>query len=132
MKAYIDFFRHYVNWRGRTGRKGYWLFVLINIIIIFVLQILDRIIATTFLGFSSQEVNSHGGIYILTVLYILATFIPNITLSIRRLHDINKSGWWLLLSLIPIAGSLILLIFACLKSDGGNRFGNQPLDGYTV
>lgn len=132
MKAYIDFFRHYINWRGRTGRKGYWLFVLVNIIIIFVLQILDRIIATTFLGFSSQEVNSHAGIYTLTVLYIIATFIPNITLSIRRLHDINKSGWWLLLSLIPIAGSLILLVFACLKSGGDNQFGNQPLDGYTV
>lgn len=131
MRAFTDFFKNYLNWRGRTGRKGFWIFFFINIVVIGVLKILDRYTAVYLLGFSWQEVRDTNGIYTVTMLYILVTFIPGIMLSIRRLHDIDKSGWWFLISFIPVIGSLVLLYFACLKSDADNRFGPQPTDGYT-
>lgn len=131
MKAFTDFFWYYFHLRGRTGRKGFWLFFLINIIITFILQLVDRYLAVSVFGFSAQEVSELNGIYLLTVSYLLGTLIPNITLAIRRLHDVGKSGWWLLISFVPVIGNLILLYFACLKSDEDNQFGARPPDGYT-
>lgn len=64
---------------------------------------------------------------IIYMLYSLAVFIPALAVSVRRLHDINKSGWWMLLDLLPIIGPIILLVFMIQDSDAGtNRFGNNP------
>lgn len=131
MRAYKDFFRNYFNWKGRTGRRGFWLVVLINAVILFLLQQADRFIAVNFLGFTIQEINELKGIYPLTFIFSLLTLIPGITLAIRRLHDINKAGWWALLAFVPVLGNIILIIFACFESVEDNRFGPKPPEGYT-
>lgn len=65
---------------------------------------------------------------ILTALVALALFLPSLSVGVRRLHDIDKSGWWILLALIPIIGTLIILFFAVLKSTpGSNEYGLNPL-----
>ncbi|MBJ3816190.1 DUF805 domain-containing protein [Shimwellia pseudoproteus] len=132
IRAIRDFFSHYFNWRGRTGRRGYWLFFIASAIAIVVLHLVDTIIIAPLLGFTPEKIRESTSGYPLSFLYVVITFIPCITLSIRRLHDIGKSGWWILLSLVPFVGNLVLLIFACFKSDGDNRYGPPPADGYTT
>lgn len=131
MRAYMDFFKNYFNWYGRTGRKGFWIFIMVNIVAITFFQMLDRLIAVNLLGFTVIEVNHLTGIYPVTFFYMIVTLLPGISLFIRRLHDIDKSGWWLLIVLIPLLGALLIFIFTCIKSDGDNRFGNCAHDGYT-
>jgi uncharacterized membrane protein YhaH (DUF805 family) len=93
------------------------MFVLFNVIISFVLGIIDAI-----LGLSSGD-----GVGLLGGLYSLAVLLPSIGVSIRRLHDTNRSGWWLLLSFIPILGWIALLIFYVQDSDpGDNQYGSNP------
>lgn len=100
---------------GRASRAEYWYFFLFNFIIIIALNIIDAFIGIT-----------KNGIGILTGIYYLVVLIPYIAVSIRRLHDTNHSGWWLLISLIPIV-SIVLLIFLCCDSQlGENRYGPNP------
>ncbi len=118
MNWYLSVLKNYATFSGRARRKEYWMFALFNIIILLVLSVID---AT--LGLVSYEL----GIGILSGIYMLATFIPNIAVSIRRLHDTNRSGWWLLLYIIPIIGFVVLLIFVCSDSQpGSNRYGDNP------
>ena len=107
------------SWNGRASRKEYWTFVLINLVIY---------IGTYILISSESEHEQMVGLVIFSLLAIL-TFIQAFTLSIRRLHDTNKSGWWLLIQLIPYLGSFILFIFYCLKGNkGDNKFGADPYE----
>ncbi len=109
--------KHYFNFSGRARRKEYWLFILAYIIVLIVAGVID-----TISGFGGGAV---GPIYIIAV---LALIIPSLAVSARRLHDTNRSGWWLLLYLLPGIGSIILFIFFCLKgTDGENRFGANPI-----
>ena len=94
--------RNYVNFSGRARRKEYWCFVLVQIGLIVIAMVLDSII------FGSET----GLFY---VVLGLGLFLPSVAVAIRRLHDTNRSGWWFLLSFIPLIGSLILVIF--LASD---------------
>ncbi|MDD7437798.1 MAG: DUF805 domain-containing protein [Bacteroidales bacterium] len=95
--------RQYADFRGRARRKEYWYFVLFNCIFALIAIGLDNLLGITF---SSLDLY-YGPIYLL---YVLATFIPNLAVSIRRLHDIGESGWWTLISLIPIIGAIWLII----------------------
>ena len=62
-------------------------------------------------------------------IYLLANFLPSLAVTVRRLHDTNRSGWWVLITLIPYIGGIILLILLCLKgTEGDNRFGEDPLE----
>jgi uncharacterized membrane protein YhaH (DUF805 family) len=107
----------YALFSGRAMRTEFWMFVLFNVIISFVLGIIDAI-----LGLSSGD-----GVGLLGGLYSLAVLLPSIGVSIRRLHDTNRSGWWLLLSFIPILGWIALLIFYVQDSDpGDNQYGSNP------
>jgi uncharacterized membrane protein YhaH (DUF805 family) len=107
----------YALFSGRAMRTEFWMFVLFNVIISFVLGIIDAI-----LGLSSGD-----GVGLLGGLYSLAVLLPSIGVSIRRLHDTNRSGWWLLLSFIPIVGWIALLIFYVQDSDpGDNQYGSNP------
>ncbi len=103
---FIDVIKnHYVDFAGRATRKQFWLFTLFNVIIAFVLS---------WLG--SME-NTVGTIFtVLYVLYALALLLPNLAISIRRLHDIGRSGWWYLLNFVPFIGWIILLVFYVLPS----------------
>lgn len=124
MNWYLKVLKQYVDFNGRARRKEYWMFVLIHIIIIGVLSFV------TFLG--SDILSSRGSdfdymIFILIGIYILATILPTIAVTVRRLHDINKSGWWYLINFLPYVGGFILLIFNCMDSiDGPNKWGKNP------
>ena len=118
MNWYIKVLKNYFNFDGRARRKEYWFFVLFNIIFAIVAAVIDNV-----LGIASEELG-YGPIY---GLYALATFIPGIAVSIRRLHDIGKSGWYFLLALIPCVGGIILLVFALTPGDPyDNEFGPDP------
>ncbi len=113
--------KRYAEFSGRSRRSEYWMYFLFTIIVIVGLSMVEAV-----LGMGGMV----GGIYgPLTTLYILATFVPNIAVGIRRLHDIDKSGWFLLLGLIPFVGGIILLVFFVMDGTrGANRFGPDPKD----
>ena len=111
INCYLDAWRNWNNFSGRTRRSGFWYVVLANILISLVFGIL-----TALLGFFA----------VLSGLYSLAFLVPGITLSIRRLHDIGKSGWWLLIYLVPLVGWIVLLVFLCTDSGPDNQWGPNP------
>ena len=112
MNWYLEVLKKYAEFNGRARRTEYWMFCLINFIIGFVLGFVEGIIGT-------------GSV--LLIIYSLAVMIPSIAVSIRRLHDTNRSGWWLLITLIPFIGGIILIIFTAQDSQAGdNQFGPNP------
>jgi len=105
-------FSNYVNFSDRAARSEYWFWVLFITIGQVVTQIIDSAI----------------GAGIISGIFGLATFLPSLAVAIRRLHDLDRSGWWVLLSLIPIIGWIVLIIWYCTKgTEGPNRFGADPL-----
>ena len=102
----IDWFkkglRNYTNFSGRARRKEYWYFVLVQMGLVIIAMILDAIIF-----------NSETGLFYIVV--ALGLFLPGLAVTIRRLHDTSRSGWWFLISILPLIGSIILLVF--LASD---------------
>ena len=102
-KAYIT---NYANFKGKTTRADFWWAVLG----IFILSFIVSLVGGLIFG------NSESGTNILSSIFSLITLIPGIALEVRRLHDIGKSGWWLLISLIPLVGGIILIIWYCQPS----------------
>ncbi|WP_066053930.1 DUF805 domain-containing protein [Robertmurraya korlensis] len=112
MQWYLKVLKNYVGFQGRARRKEYWMFFLFNFLITILLSIIESMLGL-------------GGI--LSALYGLAVLLPSIAVSVRRLHDIGRSGWWMLLSLIPVIGLIVLLVFAVLDSQPGeNKYGPNP------
>lgn len=112
MNYYLSVLKKYAVFSGRARRAEYWYFILFNMIISIVLGIIDGVIGS-------------GGI--LGGIYPLAVLIPSIAVSVRRLHDTNHSGWWLLISLLPFIGAIILLVFLVRDSQPGqNQYGPNP------
>lgn len=113
MEIYLKVIKeHYADFNGRARRQEYWMFVLFNAIITVVLGVVDQLVGTG--GFL-------GGIYGLAVL------VPGIAVAVRRMHDIGKSGWLLLVALIPVVGWIIVLIWLIKEGDkGDNMFGADP------
>ena len=108
----------YATFEGRARRREYWYFVLFYCLALVALAIVDGITGTF-----DEEV----GIGLLSGLFALATFIPAISVAVRRLHDTNRSGWWLLIGVIPLVGSIVMLVFTLQDSQpGANRFGPNP------
>ena len=106
---------NYFNFEGRASRYEYWWFVVINIIITCVASILDAIC----------------GIALFSTIVSLALLCPGLGLSVRRLHDINREGWWVLIALIPLVGWIILILWAAQKGDeAANDYGEVPTDDY--
>jgi uncharacterized membrane protein YhaH (DUF805 family) len=121
---YIDVLKKYVVFGGRAARKEYWMFFLFNVIISFVLAIVDGIAGLNFETSGSAGAASGG---VLQTLYALAVFLPSLAVTFRRLHDTDKSGWWVLISLVPFVGWIVLLVFMILDSDPGvNKYGPNP------
>lgn len=125
-------YRRYADFSGRSQRKEYWMFALFQFIVAMVL------LAIMFAG-GMGSVNEMTGqaepgtlFYIgigLLVIFGLGSFIPSLAVSVRRFHDQDKSGWFLLLQLIPYIGGIIVLVFMCLDGTRGpNRFGPDPKD----
>ena len=121
MEWYLKVLKNYAVFQGRARRKEYWMYTLFNVLVLIVLSILDRV-----LGLASETY----GIGPLYVLYALAVLIPGLAVGVRRLHDIDKSGWWMLIALIPLIGGIVLLVFSVLEgTSGSNRFGPDPKAG---
>jgi uncharacterized membrane protein YhaH (DUF805 family) len=115
-------FKRYAEFSGRSRRKEYWMFALFNIIVVIVLCIIEGIA-----GLSGMVAGAYGP---LTAVYGLAIIVPSIAVGIRRLHDTDRSGWWILIALVPLVGGLILLYFMILDgTKGANRFGEDPKGG---
>jgi uncharacterized membrane protein YhaH (DUF805 family) len=109
-------FSNYVNFSDRSSRSAYWWWILFYVLGGIVAGIIDALIGTD--------------MRIVSGLFGLAMILPNLAVAIRRLHDLDRTGWWVLLGLIPIIGWIILLIWYCTKgTDGPNRFGPDPLGG---
>lgn len=112
-------FSQYVGFKGRARRSEYWWFVLFTFLVILAAAILDNV-----LGLTVGEDSSTG--YITLVAY-LALLLPTLAVAVRRLHDTDRAGWWLLIGLVPIVGGIVLLVFYVLDSTlGANRFGPNP------
>jgi len=117
MEWYVMAWKKFAQFEGRSRRKEYWMFTLFNILVACVLYIPGLIYRESALGL---------GLLALYGIYSLATLIPALAVSIRRLHDTGKSGWFLLLCFIPFV-NLILLVFLCLDSSPGpNQYGLNP------
>ena len=118
MNWYLDALRKYATFEGRARRKEYWFFILFNVLAVVVLGIIDVV-----LGTSSKE----AGLGLLSGIYLLAVLLPALAVTVRRLHDTDRSGWWILIEFIPLIGGLVLLVFTLLDSTpGSNRFGPSP------
>ena len=118
MNWYLGALKKYATFEGRARRKEYWFFVLFNVLAIIVLEILDVV-----LGTFSQET----GFGLLSGLYAIAVLLPSLAVTVRRLHDTDRSGWWILINFIPLIGAFVLLIFTLLDgTPGSNRFGPSP------
>lgn len=116
MKHYIDLWKKGLNFKGRSTRADYWFAILINIVIIVLVGIVLRSIPIL-----------HQIYDLLYQIYCVAAFIPFLALIVRRLHDIGKSGLYLLVLFIPIIGGIILLVFACIPSqEFDNLYGPYP------
>ncbi len=117
MNWYLDVLKQYAVFQGRARRKEYWMFTLFSMLIYIGLMIIEGI-----LGMGGE-----GGLGLLSILYSLAVLLPSIGVTIRRLHDTGRSGWWLLISLVPIVGGIVLLVFLILDSQpGSNQYGPNP------
>jgi uncharacterized membrane protein YhaH (DUF805 family) len=119
--------KRYADFSGRSRRKEYWMFVLFQILVLFPLMAVGFV-----LGDLSDGGEGGSILFLLLVgAFGLVFFIPSLAVQVRRFHDQDKSGWFVLLGLIPYLGGLILFIFMCLEGTRGhNRFGADPKDPY--
>lgn len=123
MNEYLNAFRQYATFTGRARRREYWMFILFNAVVIFVLAILAGVLSPN-MDETGPSLNLGTALY---GLYTLAAFIPSLAVTARRLHDTGRSGWWQLINLVPFVGGIILLIFAVQDSQpGSNRWGANP------
>ncbi|MGW0468814.1 DUF805 domain-containing protein [Streptomyces sp. NPDC003027] len=111
MNWYLDVLKKYAVFSGRARRKEFWMFTLFNVLISIVLSVIDAAL----------------GIQLLSLIYTLAVLIPALAVSVRRLHDTGRSGWWILIGLVPLVGFIILIVF--YASEGNqteNAHGPNP------
>lgn len=119
MNYYSICLSKFADFSGRARRREYWTFALVNCLIAMLLLILG-------LAFGEDSPASN----IMVTIFYLIMLVPNLSVSVRRLHDIGKSGWYMFLSLIPLIGGLILLIWSLMDSEPGeNQYGKNPKEG---
>ena len=127
MKWYLKVLRQYADFSSRARRTEYWMFTLFNLIFGCVAIGIDNVLRMTFHVSSADGATVpffYGYVY---VLYILAMLVPGLAVTVRRLHDVGKSGWMFLIALIPLVGAIWLLILMCTDSQPGpNKWGENP------
>lgn len=117
MDWYLQVLKKYTVFNGRARRKEYWIFFLANIIISSGLNAVEVV-----LGIAPESDQS-----ILASIYALAVFLPGLAVTVRRLHDTGRSGWWIIIPFIPLIGVIILLAFLLQDSQSGeNKYGPNP------
>lgn len=118
MNWYLKVLKQYADFTGRARRREYWMFALYNMIFAIVAMIIDNLFGLTIDGFF------YGVFYLL---YLLLILIPGLAVTVRRLHDIGKSGWMVLIPLIPIIGGIWLLVLLFTEGESGtNKYGANP------
>lgn len=123
MKWYLKVLKQYADFNGRARRTEYWMYVLFNMIFVIIAVVLDKI-----LGLRFKPEIPYGFIYLI---YALATFVPGLAVLVRRLHDIDKSGWWFFIGAIPIIGGIWLLILCATEgTPGRNEYGVNPKENF--
>lgn len=111
MSWYLQAIKNYCNFSGRARRQEYWMFVLFNTVFTLVLSVIDSLI----------------GVKILSSIYSLFILLPDLSIQFRRLHDVDKSAWWLFIAFVPIVGAIILFVFSVKPGTiGTNRYGEDP------
>ena len=111
-------FNKYATFKGRARRSEYWWFVLFYSLVLIAAAVLDNLFGINF------EYSFYGAIYCIAALVL---FLPNLTVTVRRLHDINKSGWNILWGIIPLIGSILLIVWCCQDSQAeANQYGESP------
>jgi uncharacterized membrane protein YhaH (DUF805 family) len=116
LDAVKSVYSNYFNFQGRARRSEYWWFYLFYVIVILVLSVL------------AGALGDAGVIFgVLYLVFLLGTIIPMLAAGVRRLHDTGRSGWWILIGLIPLVGAIVLLIFFVGDSQAGpNQYGDNP------
>jgi len=117
MNWYLDVWKKFAVFQGRSRRKEYWYFLLCNVIAGMVLGVVDGL---------TGMLDDATGIGLLSGLYMLAVLIPSLAVSVRRLHDTGRSGWWMLLGIIPLLGLVVLFFAAQDSQPGDNHYGPNP------
>ncbi len=110
MEQFLAAVKQYANFSGRATRKDYWMFVLFYLIFYVGCVIVDSIL----------------GIALLALIFSLALLVPSIAVAARRLHDTGRSGWWQLIALIPLIGTIVLIVFLVQDSQADNQYGPNP------
>lgn len=117
MQWYLKVLRQYADFTGRARRTEYWMFTLVSVVISVVLAVLDTVLGSSL----------SGGIGLLSGLYGLAVLLPSLAVGARRLHDIGQTGWWLLIGIIPLIGTIVLIVFFATEGDRqANTYGPDP------
>jgi len=120
MNWYLSAVKKYAVFSGRARRKEYWYFMLFYVIGAVILGFIDGLLGTF-------DVDS--GMGIISSIYVLGMIIPSIAVGVRRLHDTDRKGWWLLLYFVPFIGPIVLIIFFAQQSYlGENKYGPNPID----
>lgn len=118
MNWYIEVLKKYAVFNGRARRKEYWFFVLFSTLISIALSVADLMMG---------NLDPQTGYGFLSGIYTLLVIIPTIAVSVRRLHDTNRSGWWFFIILIPLIGAIALLVFFASDSKSDeNEYGISP------
>jgi uncharacterized membrane protein YhaH (DUF805 family) len=111
---YLAVLKKYAVFEGRAARPEYWWFILVGIVVSIILRIIDGF-------FGAHQMGILGAIYAIGVL------VPSLAVAVRRLHDTDRSGWWLLICFVPLIGFIVLIVFLALRgTPGPNRFGAAP------
>jgi uncharacterized membrane protein YhaH (DUF805 family) len=118
MTWYLEAFRRYTDFDGRSGVRAYWMFFLFNTIFALIASMLDHALSITLFD------SFYGPIYLL---YVAITLIPALAIAVRRLHDTGRHGSWILLGFVPVIGTIVLIVFFLQKgSEGNNGYGDTP------
>ncbi|BBT19007.1 uncharacterized membrane protein YhaH (DUF805 family) [Pseudomonas sp. SLBN-26] len=112
MEWYLKCLKQYFDFNGRARRKEYWMFTLVNLVISIALTVIFGVISEKLLPLAN--------------LYSLAVLLPALGVTARRLHDIGKSGWFMLIALIPLVGLYVIYLLAKDSDPGQNAYGPNP------
>ena len=118
MNWYLSVIKQYMTFHGRARRKEYWFYILFSVLISFGLSVIDLALGTFYYD---------RNIGLLSGAYGLFVFLPTLAVTVRRLHDTNRSGWWALVGFVPILGPIVLFVFMLFDgTPSANRFGENP------
>jgi uncharacterized membrane protein YhaH (DUF805 family) len=109
-EAISDGFSKYATFSGRSSRSAYWWWTLFYFLVIIGASIIDAAANTP----------------VIAILVWLGFILPNLAVLVRRLHDTDRTGWWVLIGLIPLLGAIVLIVFACIDSGPPNKYGEGP------